>query len=88
MLDDTSSQYASINTHKGLYKYTHLPHGVASFLAIFQKMMEFVLQRIPNVVCYIDDILIKSKSDDEHLKIWGSLWKTTEVWYKSEAFKL
>ena len=30
--------------------------------------MEFVLQGIPNVVYYIDDILITGKSDDEHLK--------------------
>ena len=66
MLDDTTSQHVSINTHKGVYKYTPLPYGVASSPAFFQKMMEPVLQGIPNVVCYIDDILVMCKSDDEH----------------------
>ena len=57
----------TINTHKGLYKYKRLPYGVASAPAIFQKFMENILQGIPNVVIYIDDILIMGKSDAEHL---------------------
>lgn len=69
VLDDISSGYVTINTHKGLYRYKHLPYGVASAPAIFQKLMENILSRIPNVVCYIDDnILITGKDDVEHLK--------------------
>ena len=45
----------------GLYKYKRLPYGVASTLAVLQKFMENVLSGIPNVVSYLDDILITGK---------------------------
>ena len=35
-MDDASSGYVKINTHKGLYKYKRLPYGVASAPAVFQ----------------------------------------------------
>ncbi len=68
VLDDISSGYVTINTHKGLYRYRRLPYGVASAPAIFQKLIETILSGVPNVVSYIDDILITGKNDSEHLK--------------------
>ena len=32
-LEELSKQYVTINTHKGLYKYNHLPFGVSAVLA-------------------------------------------------------
>ena len=43
-LDDESKQFLVINTHKGLYRFNRLPYGVASAPAIFQKVMDEVLQ--------------------------------------------
>ena len=42
-LDDKSSSYVSVNTHKGLYRYNRLPFGVASAPAMFQKTMDEIL---------------------------------------------
>ena len=67
ILDDESRDLCVINTHKGLYRYTRLPFGVASAPGIFQKTMEKLLHGIPGVVVYIDDILIASPTNDEHL---------------------
>ena len=36
-LDEDSREYTTINTHKGLYRYKHLPFGVASPPSIFQR---------------------------------------------------
>ena len=68
LLDDNSKRYVTINTHKGLYQYTRLPFGVASAPALFQKFMDTILQGIPQVICYIYDILVTGKDDAEHLK--------------------
>ena len=68
LLDDSSQQYTTINTHQGLYRYTRLPFGIASAPAIFQKTMDVILQGIPHVCCYIDDILITGVNQQEHLQ--------------------
>eukprot|EP00731_Ephydatia_muelleri_P018713 Em0011g753a len=68
LLDNDSRKMCTINTHRGLYQYTRLPFGIASAPAIFQKLMDSVLQGMSRTVCYIDDILITGDSEDEHLK--------------------
>ena len=73
ILDTESRKYVTINTQKGLYQYTRLPFGVASAPALFQQLMEKVLQGIPRVVVYIDDILITGSSEQEHMNILGKV---------------
>ena len=68
-LDKESAVYTTINTHQGLYIYRRLPFGIASTPALFQKMMDTILQGIPGVICYIDDILISTKDEAGHLDI-------------------
>ena len=68
LLDDQSKNYVVVNTHRGLFRYNRLPFGVSSAPGIFQPTMENLLQGIPNVVVYIDDILIMGPMEDEHLK--------------------
>ena len=57
----------TINTHKGLYCYTRLPFGICSALAIFQRGIDSILQGIPQVLRYLDDILITGASKEEHM---------------------
>ena len=68
-LDKESKEYLVISTHKGLFRYTRLPYGISSAPGIFQKAMEQLLQGIPHVSVYIDDILITAETEAEHLKI-------------------
>lgn len=68
-LDEASRKFVVINTHKGLYQYTRMPFGVSSAApSIFQRIMESLLQGIPKVMVYIDDILITGSTDKEHLE--------------------
>ena len=66
-LEDESQRYVVINTHRGLFEYTRLPFGVSSAPGIFQRVMEAILRGIPNVVVYLDDILITGPDDETHL---------------------
>ena len=67
-LDEESKPYMTVNTPKGLYQYQRLPYGVASAPAIWQRAMDQVLQGIPNVQCYLDDIIVTGKTMEEHLE--------------------
>ena len=57
-LDPDSRKYVTINTHRGLFTYRRLPYGISSAHAIFQHVMDALLQGIPNVLVYLDDVLI------------------------------
>lgn len=67
-LDEDSQKVVVINTHRGLYRYRRLPFGVHSAPAIFQRSMECILQGLPHVSVYIDDVLIAGRTVAEHLE--------------------
>lgn len=66
-LDEESKKYTTINTHKGLFRYSRLPFGISSGPGICQRVMENLLQGIPMVIVRVDDILISGKNDVEHI---------------------
>ena len=66
-LEETSKNYVVIDTNKGLFRYTRLPYGVSSAPGLFQQAMENLLQGLPHVVVYIDDILATGNSNESHL---------------------
>ena len=68
-LDESSKQYVTINTRKGLFRYNRLPFGVSAAPSIFQRIMEGLLQGIPHASIYLDDILVTGTSEAEHLAI-------------------
>ncbi len=47
--------------------YQRLPFGIASAPGIFQRTMETILQDLPHVCVYLDDILVTDPSEQEHL---------------------
>ena len=45
-VDEDSQKYLTINTHKGLYRYKRLLFGVSSASAIFQRIVDQLLQGV------------------------------------------
>ena len=60
-LEESSRQYVTINTHRRLYRYTRLPFEVLSVAGMFQWAMDNLLQGMPHIVAYLDDILISGQ---------------------------
>ena len=52
----------------GQYEWLMSPMGLIGCPASFQRLMEKVMENIANVIVYIDDLLIHSKSHEQHLK--------------------
>ena len=55
-------------TPDGLWQFKTMPFGLVGAPSIFTKMMRKILRGIPNVVNYLDDVLIHTKTWEEHLK--------------------
>lgn len=66
-VEESSKQYLTINTHKGLYRYNRLVFGIASAPAIWQRTTDQILQGIPGTQCILGDMIITGHTDKEHL---------------------
>ena len=56
----------AIITPFGLWEFMRMPFGLKNSAQSFQRLMDGVLRDVPFVFVYLDDILIASKSPQEH----------------------
>ena len=61
-------QKTAITTPFGLFEFTRMPFGLRNAPQTFQRFMDMILQGLPFVFCYIDDILIASEDYDQHIQ--------------------
>ena len=77
-LDEESRGLLTVNTHKGLFQFNRMAFGVASAPAIWQRTMDTILQGIPNVQCFLDDIVVAGGNMEEHLHLLETVFKRLE----------
>lgn len=65
-LKQSSQCLTTINTPKGLFKYTRLVYGLANAPAIFQRTMETLLSGIEGVSCWLDDVCCTGPTAEIH----------------------
>ncbi|PFX31971.1 Uncharacterized protein K02A2.6 [Stylophora pistillata] len=68
VLDEKSQPYVTINTHLGLYRYTRLPFGVAAAPAIFQQMIDKMLDGLTQTGGILDDLIVTGQNDEQHIE--------------------
>jgi hypothetical protein len=57
----------AICTPFGLFEYLFMPFGLKNAAQTFQRLMDRLFRHLPFVFVYLDDILVASRSDEEHL---------------------
>lgn len=68
-ITDEDAPKTAFTTHMGLYEFKVLPFGLTNAPATFQRLMNTIFQSQRNhVLVYLDDILVFSKTPEEHLQ--------------------
>ncbi len=65
-LHDDSRYITAFITHDGLFRYCRVPYGLASATSAFQKMMATILEVVPGVKNYLDDLIVYRETVEEH----------------------
>lgn len=70
-VDKKSQPYLAVSTPDGLYHHTVMPFGVKNAPGAFQREMRRIFRDrlMKGVLVYIDDVIIYSKTADEHLEL-------------------
>ena len=66
-LDKTSIPKTAFNSPFGKLEYFKVPFGLAQAPAYFQELMIGILKDFPFTIAHLDDIIIFSKTPQEHL---------------------
>ena len=65
----------AITTPFGLWEFLRMPFGLKNAAQAFQRLMDGILRDAPFTFAYIDDILVASHSEEEHLEHLQQLFK-------------
>lgn len=61
-------KYTSFTTQFGQYEYTRVPFGLTNAPRVFQRIIHQVLSGLSFVKTFLDDILVFSKTREQHLR--------------------
>ena len=69
-MSEEACQKSAFVTHRGLHEFVCMPFGLCNAPTTFQRLMEVVLDGMlwKNYFIYIDNVLVCSKTLDEHLQ--------------------
>ena len=77
-LDESSIPKPVFTSPFGKYEYIKVPFGLTQAPAYFQELMTGVLKDYPFTIAYLDDIIIFSRTAEEHLdhikQVFKKLW--------------
>lgn len=67
LVSKSSQKYLVFSSPLGNFQYTRLHFGVSSGPAIFKKVIQYLVQDLPGILVYFDDILVFGQDQDDHL---------------------
>ena len=67
VLDEVLQPYDTITTHLGLYQYTRLPFGIAAAPAIFQQIIDKLLNGLSQTGGILDDLIVTGEDEAQRV---------------------
>ena len=74
-LTDRAKLISAFITPFGLFQYEVMPFGLTNAPSTFQRLINYTIQGLEGVYCYLDDILVTSQSWEEHFMRLEELFK-------------
>ena len=72
LVDENSRKYTTFVTKEGMFQFIRMPMGLTNSPATFAGAMDECLNDLDikreNMECYVDDILVHSKTFDDHIE--------------------
>ena len=65
-VDNECSKLLTINTHREIFKFNRLTLGIKVTPDIFQQIVDKIVNGLDFAVAYLEDILLKSETPEEH----------------------
>jgi transposase InsO family protein len=66
LLDEESSYMCTFSTPYGRYRYLRLPFGISPAPEVFHRIVADVIQDMPGVMHFVDDVLVWGETKEEH----------------------
>lgn len=75
VLEPSSRKYTAFGLPGlGHFEYTRTAQGLCNSPAAFQRLLDYITCGLDNIYVYVDDIVVCSKSHDEHIKTLSLLF--------------
>ena len=93
-VDKPSREKTAFITHRGLFEFCVMPFGLTNAPAVFQRLMQKVLSDLKTddgkdfAAVYIDDVLIFSRTLEEHLQHPSCFGAIEESWTQAQAVQV
>ena len=88
-LDTPSIPKTAFNSPFRKFEYVKVPFGLTQAPAYFQELMTGIFKDFPFTIAYLDDIIIFSKTPQEHLShicmVFKNSSQQTSLWRKASA---
>nr|QNU13192.1 fatty acid synthase 1 [Locusta migratoria] len=80
-VDEADKEKTAFITSDGLYEFKVMPSGLCNAPATFERMMDNLLRHLKwtTCLCYLDDIVVLSKTFEEHLSRLSTVLKCVQT---------